>query len=78
MPLWFEDTDYADRVYAAMRAKHLPVLRWVRQWPGTPELPTDAGADWRFQVIQMLCHQSLADVDIASVCAQTRQVFELT
>ena len=76
MPLWVEGADHADRVYAAMRAKHLPVLRWDQQWPGTPEWPNDSGADWRFQVIQLLCHQSLGDIDIATVCGHIRQVFE--
>lgn len=76
MPLWVEDAAHANRVYAAMRANHLPVLRWDHQWPGTPEWPADSGPDWRFQVIQMLCHQSLGDIDIATVCAHTRRVFE--
>lgn len=74
MPLWVESARHADRVYAAMRAKHLPVLRWDHQWPGTPEWPDNSGANWRFQVIQILCHQSLGDDDIAAVCANTQQV----
>ena len=74
MPLWVESARHADRVYVAMRAKYLPVLRWDRQWPGTPRWPAESDADWRFQVIQILCHQSLGDTDIATVCAETRQV----
>ena len=78
MPLWVEGAVRADRLYAAMRAQHLPVLRWDQQWPGAPAWPNDSGADWRFQVIQMLCHQSLGDVDIATVCSHTRKIFDQT
>ena len=76
MPLLVEDADHADRVYAAMRKAGLPVFRWDCQWLGTPEQPNDSGANWRFQVIQLLCHQSLGDIDIESICAHTQRLFE--
>ncbi len=75
MPLWFEDADRADRVYAAMRGAGLPTMRWDRQWPGTPELRTEAVMHWRHQVIQILCHQSFDNTDIAAICAKSRHVF---
>lgn len=76
MPLWVEDAARADRVYAALRAAGLPVFRWDRLWPGTREWPADSDVDWRFKVIQMLCHQSLCHVDITTMCAHTQKVFE--
>ena len=75
MPLWVEDTYRSDRVYAAMRMAQLPVFRWDRQWPGTPEPRAEAVVDWRRQVIQILCHQSFCNTDIAAICAKSRHVF---
>ena len=74
MPLWVQDADRADRVYAAMRAAQLPVFRWDRQWPGTPAPRTEAVADWRLQVIQILCHQSFGNADIAVIYAKSQHV----
>lgn len=74
MPLLVDSADRADRVYAAMREAKLPVFRWDRLWPGTPSVAQDSGTAWRRKVLQLLCHQSLGFVEIASVCRQTQQI----
>ena len=61
-PLWVDD---ADRVYQAIRDAELPVFRWDRIWPGTPELPGDVGPAWSLHVLQLLCHQDLRPADVA-------------
>lgn len=60
-PLWVKD---ADRIYHALRAQDLPVFRWDRIWPGTPNLAGDVGPDWSLHVLQLLCHQDLDEADI--------------
>jgi dTDP-4-amino-4,6-dideoxygalactose transaminase len=60
-PLWVND---ADRIYHALRAQALPVLRWDRIWPGTPRLDGDVGPLWSQHVLQLLCHQDLSVADI--------------
>ena len=60
-PLWVDD---ADRVYHALRAQDLPVFRWDRIWPGTPQLPDDVGPIWSRHVLQLLCHQDLSEADV--------------
>ena len=60
-PLWVDD---ADRVYHALRAQDLPVFRWDRIWPGTPQLPDDVGPIWSQHVLQLLCHQDLSEADV--------------
>ena len=61
-PLWVDD---AEAVYQALRLAGVPVYRWDRVWPGTPELREDQGPIWRTHVLQLLCHQSLSDEEIA-------------
>lgn len=63
-PLWVDDPD---RVYAAIRARQLPVLRWDRLWPGTPEFAGDFGGYWSRHVLQLLCHQSLSSFDVTLI-----------
>lgn len=63
-PFWVDD---ADRVYHALRAQAIPVFRWDRIWPGTPELPSDVGPSWSRHVLQLLCHQDLSDADIVRI-----------
>lgn len=63
-PLWVED---ADRVYQKIRELRLPVFRWDRIWPGTPELAQDVGPLWSKHVLQLLCHQDLSDSDTHAV-----------
>ena len=60
-PLWVDD---ADRVYPALRAMELPVFRWDRIWPGTPQMDGDVGPLWSCHVLQLLCHQDLGEADI--------------
>ncbi|WP_326539113.1 DegT/DnrJ/EryC1/StrS family aminotransferase [Pseudorhodoferax sp.] len=60
-PFWVDD---AERIYHALRAEGVPVFRWDRLWPGTPQLPGDAGPDWSHHVLQLLCHQDLSAQDI--------------
>lgn len=60
-PLWVDD---AERVYREIRARDLPVFRWDRTWPGTPQLDGDVGPLWSQHVLQLLCHQDLSKADI--------------
>lgn len=60
-PVFLDD---ADRIYAELREKRLPVLRWDRYWPGAIESETDIGRQWGHHVIQILCHQDLSDDDM--------------
>ena len=43
-PLW---VDQPDPGYAELRRRRMPVFRWDRLWPGTPELPDDQGGAGR-------------------------------
>lgn len=60
-PLWVDD---ADTVYPAIRRQRLPVFRWDRVWPGTPDLEGDVAPQWRRHVLQLVCHQDLRADDI--------------
>ncbi|MEO5794922.1 MAG: DegT/DnrJ/EryC1/StrS family aminotransferase [Rhodoferax sp.] len=60
-PLWVDDPD---SIYQALRALKLPVFRWDRIWPNTPNFPEDTGALWSHHVLQLLCHQDLNSTDI--------------
>ena len=75
-PLWIDNAERADAIYARMRAARLPVFRWDRLWPGTPTVAHDAGARWSRQVLQMLCHQSLSADDIADVSRTTLHILQ--
>jgi len=72
-PLWVDD---AERVYHALRKVGAPVFRWDRLWPGTPRMEGDAGLEWSHHIIQLLCHQSLDDVDVDWVCRQLNEQLE--
>lgn len=69
-PLWVDD---ADNVYHALRLQDFPVFRWDRIWPGTPQLPGDAGPLWSRHVLQLLCHQDLSVADISRTCEAVRR-----
>jgi perosamine synthetase len=56
-----------DHVYHALRALHLPVLRWDRHWPGAIESTDDVGRQWSREVIKILCHQDLSETDMAMI-----------
>ena len=60
-PLWVDD---AERIYREIKAQALPVFRWDRIWPGTPQLEGDVGPLWSQHVLQLLCHQDLSNADI--------------
>jgi hypothetical protein len=60
-PLWVDD---AERVYGEIRALDLPVFRWDRIWPGTPQIDGDVGPLWSQHVLQLICHQDLSEADI--------------
>lgn len=78
LPLWVDGAARADAVYARLRSERLPVYRWDRLWPGTPQLEADAGAQWSRHVIQLLCHQDLSQEDLIRVAAVTRHVLAST
>lgn len=65
-PLWVDDSD---RVYLRLRELKMPVHRWDRVWPSTPQLTGDMGPLWSKHVLQLLCHQALSQKDVAQVCA---------
>lgn len=65
-PLWVDD---AERVYAMTRKLQLPIFRWDRIWPGTPQLDSDTGTQWSRHVLQLLCHQNLEVADIDTISA---------
>lgn len=69
VPLLVRDPD---RPYAQMRSLGLPVYRWDRLWPKTPELDGDVGIRWSRQVIQIACHQSLTEDEVQLICRQIR------
>jgi perosamine synthetase len=74
VPLCVDDRDQADALYARMRLQGLPVFRWDRWWPGTPQSPEDTGLLWGRQILQVLCHQSLGLRDVADIVASTRRL----
>ena len=64
LPLWVDNAERAERVYQGLRVQGLPVFRWDRAWPATPEFQGDSSAPWRHHVLQLLCHQDLHDDEI--------------
>jgi dTDP-4-amino-4,6-dideoxygalactose transaminase len=70
-PLW---VDEADAVYAQLRRQRVPVFRWDRRWPGTPDAPGDAGRAWSRHVLQLLCHQDLGTSDIEHISQAVRSL----
>ncbi len=70
-PLWVED---CDRIYAEIRARQLPVFRWDRIWPGTPDIRDDTGAAWSRQVLQLLCHQTLQASDVVEISNEIKSL----
>ena len=63
-PLWVDDSE---RVYQALRDLKMPVFRWDRIWPGTPQIAGDVGPLWSRHVLQLLCHQDLEEADVENV-----------
>lgn len=71
-PLW---VDRPDPGYAELRRRQMPVFRWDRLWPGTPELEDDHGRLWSHHVIQLACHQDLTDADVDALVACVQGIF---
>ncbi len=63
-----------ERYYQKVRLSGVPVYRWDRLWPGTPEQAGDTGAQWAQQVFQIGCHQ---DLDINTLDAMVSTLQEL-
>lgn len=78
LPLWVDGATRADAVYARLRSERLPVYRWDRLWPGTPQLDADTGAHWSRHVMQLLCHQDLSQDELIQVAAVTHQALAST
>ncbi len=76
LPLWVDDAQRADLVYAGMRAAGLPVFRWDLSWPGTPIDPQDTASLWNRQVLQLLCHQNLDPEHITRMAHLTVQLLQ--
>jgi hypothetical protein len=72
-PLWVDD---CDPLYEQIRARRLPVFRWDRIWPGTPQDNADHGFLWEKHVLQLLCHQSLSPQDICMVSREIRNLLQ--
>lgn len=58
----------SESVYQGLRAQGVPVFRWDRRWPGTPELPGDVSVIWSADLLQLSCHQSLSEPHIRQIC----------
>ncbi|MFM8901023.1 MAG: DegT/DnrJ/EryC1/StrS family aminotransferase [Burkholderiales bacterium] len=71
-PLWVQNPDPG---YARLRAMQFPVSRWDRLWPGVPVMPSDAGIGWSHHVLQLACHQDLAENDIRRICEVLKALF---
>lgn len=67
LPLWVRDPDPG---YQHLRALRTPVFRWDRRWPDCPSIEGDHGALWSHHVIQVACHQDLADADLERIVEQ--------
>ncbi len=66
--------DEPERIYPAMRRYQFPVYRWDRLWPGTPSIPGDLGAVWRYRLLQIPVHQSYVDEDFAWMASVFRHL----
>jgi hypothetical protein len=65
VPLWLDTPDAA---YQALRRNGVPVFRWDALWQGTPaDLVGDHGFASSRHVLQLLCHQSLGDTELAHI-----------
>lgn len=67
----------SDPVYHGLRARGIPVFRWDRRWPGTPELPGDISTTWSADLLQLSCHQSLSERHINAICETLTVLAEL-
>lgn len=65
----------ADR-YRALRAAKVPLFRWDRIWPGTPQLEGDLGPVWSVEMFQLACHQDLTEDEVQDIAATVHRVFD--
>jgi len=72
-PLWVAIPDPG---YAQLRAKHWPVFRWDRLWPGVPPIEGDHGLNWSHHVLQLACHQDLVDSDLESFAQSLLRLYQ--
>ena len=72
-PLWVDDPE---RVYQKVRLGGVPVFRWDDRWPGTPELPGDAGGAWSHHIFQIGCHQDLSAANLAWIADTLQQIID--
>jgi dTDP-4-amino-4,6-dideoxygalactose transaminase len=70
-PLWVEKPDPC---YQQLRSRGIPLFRWDRLWPGTPDLPGDSGVAWSHHVFQLVCHQDLRPDEIERIVAHLREL----
>lgn len=68
-PLW---VDSPEESYQVLRSRGAPVYRWDRLWPGTPDLPGDAGKAWSHHIFQLACHQDLREDDLKGLADTVR------
>lgn len=70
------EVDRPESTYHAIRRAGVPVFRWDRLWAGTPVLPGDAGARWSQHVLQLGCHQDIAEAELVSLAGIVRTHIE--
>lgn len=70
-PVW---VDAADKIYEALRAARIPVFRWDRIWPKTPQISDDYGLLWSHHILQFLCHQDLSANAVRSIVHYTHKL----
>jgi hypothetical protein len=71
-PLW---VDAPDPGYAELRRIEYPVSRWDWLWPGTPAIANDQGMLWSHHVLQLACHQDLANDERNRMVITLSQVY---
>lgn len=71
-PLWVQQPDPG---YLELRRRGVPVYRWDSTWPDMPTIPGDSGPAWSHHVLQIGCHQDLADDDVDQIANLLLQIF---
>ena len=73
VPLYVDEPSTS---YTALRNAGVPIFRWDDVWPGTPQIPDDAGQLWARHVFQLPCHQDLTLVELERMAGQVRDVID--
>lgn len=71
-PLWVQQPDPG---YQELRRRGVPVYRWDSSWPDMPTIPGDSGPAWSHHVLQIGCHQDLANGDVDEIADLLLQIF---